>query len=90
MKKMSDVFELPLAVEFVGAGEFHIKNHSRHVPAICSYSSDQAFAVAHAINHVDALADVLESLLNDKAMIHFNNKKHMQAVSALVDYRGEE
>lgn len=45
---------------------------------------------AHAINHVDALADALDALLNDKAINHLNNKNHALAVSALVDYRGEK
>jgi hypothetical protein len=83
MKRMSDVFVLPLTqengvvTEASGnqCGEFNLASESKYA--------------AHAINHADALADALELLLSDKAMIHVGNDKHLQARAALAAYMGE-
>lgn len=80
MKKMSEVFELPISHE-----RLEVYGPKR---AGIPYAEAEKHA-AHAINHVDALADALELLLNDKAMIHASNEKHLQAKAALAAYSGE-
>ncbi len=77
MRRMSDVFGLPVTATNL----VHVANET---------TLDDDKAVIHAINHVDALADALELLLSDKAIFKIDNKNHAQAVSALVDYRGDE
>jgi hypothetical protein len=76
MKRMSEVFELPITDDNLG-----------YVIDRTTYEED--LLIINAINHVDALADALELLLSDKAMIHVGNDKHLQAKAALASYRGE-
>jgi hypothetical protein len=78
MKRMSEVFELPVvlttAQESIGA---------------TSNKVERVNLAAHAINHVDALADALEALTSD---IESNNNPRYTyecAIAALAAYRGE-
>jgi len=84
MKKLSDVFELPLPL-----GEMDCMLDVFIHSDVDTDESVVAMHAAHAINHVDKLADALELLLSDKAMIHVGNDKHLQAKAALAAYRGE-
>lgn len=97
MKKMSDVFELPLVVEFVGGTDFHVKNKSRQSPAIYSNSADEAFSAARAINHVDSLANALAVIIerfwyeSEDLPSEFESRTEVQSArDALAAYRGEK
>lgn len=75
MKRMSDVFELPVdhnKLEVYGC------NHA------ATYSEAEIHA-AHAINHVDALADALFAMLVD-----YSYENRIAANNALSAYRGEK
>lgn len=78
MKKVKDVFSLPVkkpnVLQRIGMSQAEVER--------MTYA-------AHAINHADALAEALELLLSDKAMIHVSNGKHLQAKAAIAAYRGE-
>ncbi len=80
MKRMSDVFFMPMS--YSDAEELTLNCIDEEVEAI-----------QHAINHVDALADALESLLdavtNRSAHDSINNQI-ISAAMALGDYRGEK
>jgi hypothetical protein len=78
MKKLNDVFELPVSGQDVS--EFYYLD--------CSDEEDDD-AIAHAINHIDTLADALEALTSD---IESNNNPRYSfecAIAALAAYRGE-
>lgn len=81
MKRMSDVFVLPVdhkKLEVYGAGEMD------GVP----YHVAEEHA-AHAINHVDALADVIENVLHHHGdALSYEIKSW--CVDALKAYRGEK
>lgn len=82
MKKMSEVFELPIdhkKLELYEAGEL------QGVP----YHVAEEHA-AHAINHVDELADALEDLINDIENNLNPRYSFDSAVAALAAYRGEK
>jgi len=77
MKRMSDVFELPITATNL----IHVANET-------ALEDDKA--IIHAINHFDALADALESLTSD---IESNNNPRYSyecAIAALAAYRGEK
>jgi len=85
MKNMSEVFELPVMVDSDGdidVGDedwIHLQNHR------------QANAISHAINHVDALADTLEFILNSNWNIESERRNARNAgEKALAAYRGEK
>jgi hypothetical protein len=60
MKRMSGVFELPVSSN---DGNHLYETGSRwHVSQF--YGAEKAQHAAHAINHVDALADALDALLS--------------------------
>lgn len=100
MKKMSEVFELPLIVDsdndiHIGNGDWILINPS--APECVGAH------VAHAINHVDALADALEAIVSDYNQYRAVNGidltddhcakldvKMATAEAALVAYRGEK
>jgi len=92
MKKMSEVFELP-----VRQGEGNIENidlfDSRGIWQAAFNDHRQVEAAAHAINHVDTLADALAALIdgvtNRSQHDHINNQI-IAAVRALAAYRGEK
>ena len=83
MKRMSEVFELPVSdVELEIYGCFYREGVQM---------ADGEKAAAHAINHVDALADALEDLMRwhveNVNVIH--HPAYDYAHSALKAYRGE-
>lgn len=81
MKQMSDVFELPVikpnVLQRIGMSEKEI---------------DRMIYAAHAINHVDALAEVLEDLMewHVKNVHVLHHPTFDRASKALAAYRGEE
>jgi hypothetical protein len=90
MKRMSDVFELPVRATNL----IHVANET-------TLEDDKA--IIHAINHVDALADALEALtsdytnylavndtdLTDDHAAALNVKMNL-AIAVLAAYRGEK
>lgn len=89
MKRMSEVFELPVAV---GSGMFDkdtIYNSDGNGEWVATFEADeQAQRAARAINHVDALADALEDLI---ACCRENSQNILgvtYAEDALAAYRG--
>jgi hypothetical protein len=79
MKKLSDVFELPVSGQDVS--EFYYLD--------CSDEEDDD-AIAHAINHVDALADALEVMIQHNwHAAHHRKEAQKVAEQALKAYRGE-
>ena len=83
MKRMNDVFELPIDTSAPFAYET-IKDAA----IIGQYPAAQH--AAHAINHVDALADALEVMIQHNWHAA-NHRKEAQKVAelALAAYRGE-
>jgi hypothetical protein len=91
MKRMSEVFELPVdqkKLELYGYEAGEMQDVPYHV------AEEHA---AHAINHVDALADALDKLLDEVAGDSIHNylseeacKAHDAGIAALNAYRGEK
>jgi hypothetical protein len=92
MKRMSEVFELPVSgVDIQGSGIYFDQQESDRLV-------DDA--IAHSINHVDALADALELLFDDyKELADSGDAGNwkleetdvgMKAMAALAAYRGEK
>lgn len=93
MKKMSEVFELPLIVDsdndiHIGNGDWILINPS--APECVGAH------VAHAINHVDALAENLSKMVNMFERLCEANDfdadrqfEYVDAKAALAAYRGE-
>jgi hypothetical protein len=90
MKRMNEVFELPV-------DEMDI------CEAVDHYSEEKDAAIVRAVNHVDALADALESLTSDYTSYKAINDidltddhsfalevKMNAAKAALAAYRGEK
>lgn len=79
MKRMSEVFELPLS--YVDVAEFTV-----------NLTIDEVFHVRAAINHVDALADALGALLKELDLTYVPSSNLSDAIEsadmALVAYRG--
>jgi len=100
MKKMSEVFKLPSNVLVNLDNELH-DDRGR---LLAEFSSRQyAKAASHAINHVDALADALELIVNDYNSYRAVNEidmtddhcaklhqKMINADKALAAYRGDK
>lgn len=83
MKKMSEVFELPVAAVFIQTLEGSVKAGARR--------ADADSCAAHAINHVDALADALELMVdNNWKSAHERRCAQLVAKAALAAYRGEK
>lgn len=109
MKRMSDVFMLPVIASLMDhehAGEITQSGESHYCLEDSRYwmasDAEHIEAAAHAINHVDALADALEALTSDYASYRaingidltddHNSKldvKMNSAIAALAAYRGE-
>lgn len=93
MKRVSEVFELPVAV---GGGMFDkdtIYGADGNGEWAATFETDeQAQHAAHAINHVDALADALEFLLKELDLTYVPSSNLSDAIEsadiALVAYRG--
>jgi len=90
MKRMNEVFDLPV-------------NEIDVFEAMQNYSEESDAAICNAINHVDALADALESLTSDYTSYKAINDidltddhsfalevKMNAAIAALAAYRGEK
>ena len=78
MKRMSEVFELP--VRAVGVEWLTMQS-----------SDDTDEAIAKAINHIDALADALQKLLDDACDNGMHNRASVYAAGkALAAYRGSK
>lgn len=101
MKRMSEVFELPVSTGNV-LNDADAIYHANGKGEWCAtfHTDEQAEASAHAINHVDALADALGDIVFDYfATINLSNvdmaalnpelhKKMTAATEALAAYRG--
>jgi hypothetical protein len=89
MKRMNEVFELPLQTIFSGEC-FHVKSNPNDAPELLTDFPVNAWVDCHAINHVDELADALEGLLN---RLHYEGCDFADmaiAATALSAYRGEK
>jgi hypothetical protein len=79
MKRMSDVFELPVmpptTKEAIGMTERQV---------------DRMTCAAHAINHADALADALEWMIEIAENSNTGNYEYKEVIAALAVYRGEK
>lgn len=82
MRRMNQVFALPITGE----------NLSGTIRSGMTDTNEES-AIAHAINHVDSLADALETLLDavlsKKAEDSINNQI-IAAAKALAAYRGDK
>lgn len=99
MKKMSEVFELPIKTPTWSVD--NVLDASGK--SVASFKrGDYAESAAHAINHADALADALESIVSDYNQYRAVNGidltndhcakldvKMAAAEAALAAYRGE-
>lgn len=88
MKRMDEVFELPvsLAVNYL----FDAEDND-----VARFEScHQSKAAAHAINHVDALADALEMLLKELDSTYIGSANLSDRIhdadAALAAYRGDK
>ena len=81
MKRMSEVFDLPCGgVDIQGSDVYYSETeHEQNIDNM----------IAHAINHVDALADALEALLNFRSTSEYIDTEEA-AIAALKAYRGEK
>jgi hypothetical protein len=89
MKRMSDVFELPIDTSAAFAyGYATIKDAA----IIGQYPAAQH--AAYAINHVDSLADALQSVLNmprgTSGRIIIEKEDELTLIAALSAYRGRQ
>jgi hypothetical protein len=90
MKRMNDIFELPVSSN---DGNHMYETGSRwHVSQF--YGAEKAQHAAHAINHVDALADALAVAAELLGAAHAecieNERAYHQALAALAAYWGEK
>jgi hypothetical protein len=89
MKRMNEVFELPVSADDKGV------NDSNGIRFLGDFycSKEKVEATAHAINHVDtlagALADLLDAVVNRDSHDSINNQIIAAAIS-LGKYRGEK
>jgi non-ribosomal peptide synthetase component E (peptide arylation enzyme) len=83
MKRMNEVFELPTRAALV-----HVVMGAQKQGVLPITADEHA---AHAINHVDALADALELMIdNNWKSAHERQCAQLVAKSALSAYRGEK
>lgn len=89
MKRMNEVFELPVNHEV-----FAVDGHTAKNGEGLTARLEADLYAAHAINHADALADALEFLLSlprgSSGRIIIENSEETAARSALNAYRGEK
>ena len=84
MKRMNEIFNLPVT--------------DKNLTHVANYTSlEDDAAIIHAINHVDALADALNDvlemawILSEDDKTEFNQRTPViKAKSALAAYRGEK
>jgi len=102
MKRMDEVFNLPVIAGCYSEDEVDIFD-GKHIWQGTINGVAEAKAVAHAINHVDALADALELITTDYTLYtqihgvdltddHSAKLNEMMTVAkaALAAYRGEK
>jgi len=103
MKRMNEVFELPVASgERVYEADDIFQAGGNGVWCATFCSDEQAKSACSAINHIDALADALESLTSDYTSYKAINDidltddhsfalevKMNAAIAALAAYRGK-
>jgi hypothetical protein len=87
MKKMSEVFELPLVTDDAGdiangSGDWVLYNPSA--------SEIYGAHVAHAVNHVDELERALEWMIEIAENVDTGSYDYGSAKAALTAYRGEK
>ena len=84
MKRMSEIFDLPVHID----GTIGIRSHG------LNSTFEQDDHAAHAINHVDALADALAAFVDFKSdgvkSVGDDDELWANAESALKAYRGEK
>ena len=90
MKRMSEVFDLPLAT---GSGRFSsytVYGDDGKGDCVATFEiNDQAQYAVHAINNVDALADALDECLEDMELEgKQDDRVYRLAKAALAAYRG--
>lgn len=86
MKKMSEVFDdMPLYINGITCmmDIYQQSNPDEPHQLVAKHA-------AHAINHVEALADALELLIDEFGKVNFPNKSTLIASRALAAYRGEK
>jgi len=91
MKRMDEVFRLPIDANkraYDDDAFFWFEENS----AWCATFGDdeQAKSAAHAINHVDELADALEMMINFTSSFGSHSDSIRAAKKALAAYRGEK
>jgi hypothetical protein len=87
MKKMSEVFELPLSQLPEADDQIQDANGDWTLIVRLPWRTDYAIK---AINHVDAMADALESCADLLSRINFESADEYQAAkAALAAYRGD-
>jgi L-fucose mutarotase/ribose pyranase (RbsD/FucU family) len=100
MKRMNEVFDLPLVGElncgepFLADSDFYFASFDDELSYADGKGLERATHAAHAINNVDALADALEACMNTMAYTATIDQKAMErysnAIAALAAYRGEK
>lgn len=86
MKRMSEVFELPLESMQDASDQLQDANGDWVLVVRFPWRADYA---AHAINHADALADALADLIEQSTNYAANFKsEYYAAIDALEAYRG--
>lgn len=83
MRRMNEVFALPIETDML----------VRDIAYGLLDTADES-AIAHAINHIDSLADALEECMNTIAYAATISPKAMEqyskAIAALAAYRGDK
>ncbi len=91
MKRMDEVFELPLSRMVEADDQIQDANGDWALVVRLPHRADYA---AHAINHVDALADALEALLKELDSTYIGSANLSDRIhgadAALAAYRGDK
>ena len=98
MKRMDEVFDLPLVGEmncgepYLGDAGFYFASFDDELSYGDGNGLHRAQHAAHAINHVDSLADALEDLMdwNVKNVWVDEHPAYDRAAKALAKYRGDK
>ena len=86
MKRMSEVFDLPVTVF---SGDTIEDSKGGYIGDF--WTDDMAKAASHAINHVDALADALYECFEEMGLEgKHDSRVYRLADAALKAYRGKE
>lgn len=91
MKRMSEVFELPVSSGdrgYYADDVFQAGGNGEWCSTFCT--DEQAQHAAYAISHVDALVDALEAMIDMYCAGNLPNKATLDASSALAAYRGDK